>query len=36
MMEYYLRIDPDTLTDEAWAQKYKQLADIRQREKDSS
>jgi len=36
MMEYYLHIDPEPLTDEAWAQKFKQLADIRKREKDST
>jgi len=36
MMEYYLHIDPDTLTDEAWAQKFQQLADIRNREKNTT
>ena len=32
MLRYYLHIDPDTLTDEQWAQATKQLADIRSRE----
>lgn len=29
---YYLHIDPNKLTDEEWAEKFKQLADIRKRE----
>lgn len=32
MLEYYLGIDPSTLTDEAWAEKFAQLQDIRKRE----
>ena len=32
MLEYYLHIDPSELTDEEWAEKFKQLADIRKRE----
>jgi hypothetical protein len=33
MLQYYLHItDPDSLTDLEWAQKFKQLEDIRKRE----
>ena len=32
MLEYYLHIDPSTLTDRQWAEKFMQLADIRKRE----
>ena len=32
MLEYYLHVDPSKLTDEEWAEKFKQLADIRKRE----
>ena len=32
MLEYYLHIDPSTLTDEEWAEKLAQLADIRKKE----
>jgi len=32
MLEYYLHIDPDKLSDHAWAQKVKQLEDIRKKE----
>nr|DAI68463.1 MAG TPA: Protein of unknown function (DUF2540) [Caudoviricetes sp.] len=32
MLRYYLHIDPDTLTDEEWAQTIAQLADIRKNE----
>jgi len=32
MLEYYLHINPDDLTDEQWAVKIKQLADIRKTE----
>lgn len=32
MLEYYLHIDPTTLTDEEWAEKLAQLADIRKKE----
>ena len=32
MLEYYLHIDPSTLTDAEWAEKFMQLADIRKRE----
>lgn len=34
MLQYYLHIDPNTLTDEQWAEKFAQLKDIRQREKN--
>ncbi|WP_262601914.1 hypothetical protein [Kaistella daneshvariae] len=33
MLEYYLGIDPEKLTDEEWAEKIAQLDDIRQKEK---
>ncbi|MBO7287357.1 MAG: hypothetical protein J6U85_03915 [Bacteroidales bacterium] len=36
MLEYYLHIDPSELTDEEWAEKFKQLADIRKREVKTS
>jgi len=32
MLEYYLGINPDTLTDNEWVEKYAQLKDIRKRE----
>ena len=32
MLEYYLHIDPSKLTDEEWAEKFAQVADIRKRE----
>ncbi len=32
LMRYYLHLDPDTLSDEEWAQTFKQLQDIRLRE----
>lgn len=32
MLEYYLHIDPGVLSDEEWAEKFKQLGDIRRRE----
>lgn len=32
MLEYYLHIDPSGLGDRQWAEKLKQLADIRQKE----
>ncbi|MBQ5958994.1 MAG: hypothetical protein IJL44_07410 [Bacteroidales bacterium] len=32
MLEYYLHIDPSGLNDQQWAEKLKQLADIRQKE----
>ena len=32
MLQYYLGIDPDTLDDHQWAEKFMQLADIRKRE----
>ena len=32
MLEYYLHIDPSTLSDDDWAEKFKQLGDIRRRE----
>ena len=32
MLEYYLHIDPDRLDDHEWAEKVKQLEDIRQKE----
>lgn len=31
-MRYYLHLDPDTLTDEEWAETFAQLIDIRERE----
>lgn len=31
MLEYYLHIDPNKLSDEEWAEKIAQLADIRKR-----
>jgi hypothetical protein len=34
MMQYYLGIDPTTLDDNEWAQKFKQLQDIREKEAD--
>lgn len=36
MLQYYLHIDPDTLDDQRWAEKFMQLADIRKRELHSS
>jgi len=35
MLEYYLHIDPDKLSDEDWAIKIKQLKDIREEESKS-
>lgn len=32
MLEYHLHIAPGTLTDEEWAEKISQLADIRKKE----
>jgi hypothetical protein len=32
MLEYYLHINPDKLSDEEWAEKLAQLQDIRERE----
>ena len=32
LLEYYLHIDPTTLSDAQWAEKFMQLADIRKRE----
>ncbi|MBR3414005.1 MAG: hypothetical protein IKG81_15100 [Bacteroidales bacterium] len=32
MLEYYLHIDPSTLPDAQWAEKFMQLCDIRSRE----
>lgn len=32
MLEYYLHIDPSKLSDEEWALKFAQLADIRKKE----
>ena len=32
MLEYYLHIDPSTLSDAQWAEKFMQIADIRKRE----
>jgi len=32
MLRYYLHIDPDTLTDQQWAETIKQLQHIRQAE----
>ena len=32
LMQYHLGIDPDLLSDEAWAEKYEQLKDIREKE----
>jgi hypothetical protein len=32
MLEYYLHIDPHSLTDEEWAEKFAQLQNIRQEE----
>ncbi len=33
MLQYYLHIaDPDSLSDELWAEKFAQLADIRKKE----
>lgn len=32
MMEYYLGINPNELTDEEWGEKYAQLQDIREKE----
>ena len=31
-LRYHLHIDPSTLTDEEWAEKLAQLADIRKKE----
>jgi hypothetical protein len=36
MLEYHLHIDPGTLTDNEWAEKINQLADIRKREAGES
>lgn len=35
-MRYYLHVDPDTLTDEEWAEMFAQLCDIRTREAKAS
>lgn len=32
MLQYYMHVDPSTLTDEQWAEKFAQLTDIRERE----
>jgi len=32
MLQYYLGIDPNELTDEEWSIKFKQIVDIRKRE----
>lgn len=32
MMEYYLHIDPHTLSDDEWAEKFAQLQNIREGE----
>lgn len=32
MLEYYLHIDPARLSDEEWAEKFKQLGNIREQE----
>jgi len=32
MLEYYLGIDPSTLNDAQWAEKFAQLQDIRKKE----
>lgn len=32
MLEYYLHINPNELTDEEWAEKYAQLTEIRKNE----
>lgn len=32
MLEYYLSINPSTLSDAEWAEKWAQLQDIRKRE----
>ena len=32
MLEYYLHIDPSTLSDDQWAEKFLQVVDIRKRE----
>lgn len=32
MLEYYLHVRPEELSDEEWAEKFKQLGDIRERE----
>lgn len=34
-IQYYLGINPDELTDYQWAEKYKQIAEIRRLEKES-
>lgn len=31
MLEYYLHINPDKLTDEQWGEKFAQLNDIREK-----
>ena len=36
MMQYYLNVDVDKLSDEEWAIKYKQLEYIRKEESKSS
>lgn len=32
MLEYYLHLDPNGLSDAEWAEKFAQLQDIRKRE----
>jgi len=32
LMGYHLHLDPDTLTDERWAEAFNQLVDIRKKE----
>jgi len=32
MIQYYLHINPNELTDEEWAEKYAQLMEIRKKE----
>ena len=36
MMEYYLGINPNDLSDEEWAEKFAQLNDIREQEAKAS
>lgn len=35
LLQYYLSLDPSQLSDEEWAQKFAQLNDIRQKEKEA-
>ena len=36
MLEYYLHINPDKLTDEQWGEKFAQLNDIREKEAEAN